>query len=145
MSSKDSKQVPIAEGLFTWPAEEPRLIGSKCGSCGEVTFPAQDACPACPADGSETLELSSRGRLWTWTVQNFVPPIPYAGDPAEFTPYGVGYIELPEGVRVESRLTENDPERLKIGMEMELVIERFKDDGDGGEMMTFAFRPVEQG
>ncbi len=143
MSANDSKQVPIAEGLFTWPCDEPRLIGSKCGACGEVTFPAQSACPACPADDSETVELSRRGRLWTWTVQNFLPPVPYAGEAAEFTPYGVGYIELPEGLRVESRLTENDPARLEIGMEMELVIERFADDGNGGELVTFAFAPVD--
>ena len=145
MTGPTSTQIPIAEGLFTWPADEPRLIGSKCSSCAEVAFPAQEGCPACSANGSETIELSRRGRLWTWTVQNFVPPLPYVGDPAEFTPYGVGYIELPEGVRVEARLTENDPDRLAIGMEMELVIERFKDDDEGRELMTFAFSPVEEG
>lgn len=145
MSGPTATQIPIAEGLFTWPADEPRLIGSKCSACAEVAFPAQQGCPACSANDSETIELSRRGRLWTWTVQNFVPPLPYAGDPAEFTPYGVGYIELPEGVRVEARLTENDPDRLKIGMEMELVIERFKDDDEGRELMTFAFSPVEEG
>ena len=145
MTGPTATQIPIAEGLFTWPADEPRLIGSKCSACAEVAFPAQQGCPACSANDSETIELSRRGRLWTWTVQNFVPPPPYAGDPAEFTPYGVGYIELPEGVRVEARLTENDPDRLKIGMEMELVIERFKDDDEGRELMTFAFSPVEEG
>ena len=45
-------------------------------------------------------------------------------------------------MRVESRLTVNDPEKLGIGMEMELVVQKFADDGDGNELMTFAFQPV---
>ena len=57
-------------------------------------------------------------------------------------PYGVAYIELPEGIRVESRLTENDPDKLEIGMEMELIIEKIADDTEGNELMTFAFRPA---
>lgn len=89
--------------------------------------------------------LGRRGTIWTFTVQRFPPPIPpYAGsgDRETFVPYGVAYIELPEGVRVEARLTENDPEKLAIGMEMELVIEKFTSDADGSDRMTFAFRPV---
>ena len=35
-------QVPVAEGVFSWPADEPQLIGSRCSACGMVTFPAQD-------------------------------------------------------------------------------------------------------
>ena len=45
-------------------------------------------------------------------------------------------------MRVEGRLTENDPEKLSIGMEMELVIEKFADDAEGNELVTFAFQPV---
>jgi hypothetical protein len=45
-------------------------------------------------------------------------------------------------VKVESRLTECDPDLLSIGIEMELVIVPFRTDDDGNEVMTFAFRPV---
>ena len=103
------------------------------------------SCPDCSGDEVEEILLSRRGTVYTWTIQNFPPPIPpYAGsgDRDTFVPYGVGYIELPEGVRVEGRLTENDPEKLSIGMEMELVIEKFADDAEGNELVTFAFQPV---
>ena len=40
-------QVPVAEGIFTCPSDEPQLIGSRCAACGIVTFPAQDSCPRC--------------------------------------------------------------------------------------------------
>jgi uncharacterized OB-fold protein len=88
--------------------------------------------------------LSRRGRLWAWTIQAFPPPTPpYAGPTgADFVPYGVGYVELPDEVRVETRLTESDPLALRIGMEMELVVRPFRTDNDGNEVVTFAFRPV---
>lgn len=147
MTAAPGTGVPIQEGLFTWPSDEPRLIASRCSDCGEVTFPKQDGCPSCTGRNTEEIRLSRRGQLWTWTIQRFPPPPPYIG-PAEresFLPYGVGYVELPEGVRVEGRLTTSDPAELEIGMEMELVIEKFIEDEQGRERLTFAFRPVPGG
>jgi uncharacterized OB-fold protein len=136
-------KVPVAEGVFTWPADEPQLIGSRCADCGMVTFPAQDSCPRCASTAMEEELLARRGRLWAWTTQEFPPPPPYAGPRGdEFVPFGVGYVELPGEVKVETRLTERDPEALANGMEMELVIVPFRTDDDGNEVVTFAFRPV---
>jgi uncharacterized OB-fold protein len=137
-------QIPIAERLFTWPSEEPRLIGSRCGACEIVTFPAQDSCPRCASVHMREQLLARRGRLWAWTTQHFPPPSPpYAGPTGEaFVPYGIGYVELPGEVKVEARLTDADPERLAEGMEMELVVVPFRTDDEGNEVVTFAFRPV---
>ncbi len=135
---------PIAEGLYTWPSDSPRLIGSKCERCGEVAFPAQKSCPACTSESVDEILLSQRGELWTWTIQRFPPPHPYIGDPKAFTPFGVGYVELPEDVRVEARLTTADPDELEIGQPMELVIEKFAEGEQGESLMTFAFKPVSQ-
>lgn len=135
---------PVAEGIFTWPTEEPQLMGSRCTACGIVTFPAQDSCPRCAATAMEEQLLGRQGRLWAWTTQHFPPPSPpYAGPTGDaFVPYGVGYVELPGEVKVETRLTEADPDALTAGMEMELVVVPFRTDDDGSEVMTFAFRPV---
>lgn len=140
-----SGQIPIQQGLYTWPSEEPRLVASRCRACGEVSFPSQEGCPSCTARDAEEVRLSRRGTLWTWTIQRFPPPPPYIGpaDRDAHVPYGVGYVELPEGIRVEARLTENDPNKLEIGMQMELVVDKFVEDEQGNELMTFAFRPVE--
>jgi len=54
----------------------------------------------------------------------------------------VGYVELPGQLRVESRLTIADPEQLKIGMEMELVLDPLCIDEDGNQVVTYAFAPV---
>lgn len=140
-------QVPIAEGVFTWPSESPQLIGSRCTACGIVTFPSQDSCPRCASTEMEEHLLPRTGRLWAWTTQAFPPPSPpYAGPSGkEFVPFGVGYVALGDEVKVETRLTETDPDALVPGSEMELAIVPFRSGGgDDGtdEVVTFAFRPV---
>jgi uncharacterized OB-fold protein len=134
--------VPVAEGVFTWPPEEPRLIGSRCAGCGIVTFPAQGSCPRCSSAEMKQHRLPRRGRLWAWTTQEFPPPSPpYAGPKDDaFVPYGVGYVQLGDEVRVETRLTQT--EGLRIGMEMELALVPFRTDEAGNQVVTFAFRPV---
>jgi uncharacterized OB-fold protein len=121
---------------------EPRLIGSACGRCGTVTFPRQRSCPRCTSEDVHPRELATRGELWTWTIQCFAPKAPpyLPGGVEEFEPYGVGYVELPGEVRVETRLTESDPERLRIGMTMELTLIPVPGAAD---TLTYAFRPVE--
>jgi len=87
------------------------------------------------------LLLPRHGTLVSWTTQGFPPSFDYMGG-ASFEPYGVGLVQLDDVVRVESRLTESDPEKLDFGMEVELRIIPFYVDGDGNEIMTFAFAPV---
>ena len=136
---------PIHPNLFTWPAENPVLLGGRCPHCNEVSFPAQSSCRNCSQDDSEVIELGDRGKLWTWTIQNFLPKPPYVTreTPQNFMPYGVGYIEMPVGVRVESRLLISDPDKLKIGMGMRLVIEQFSPNDRGGHNLSFAFDILE--
>ena len=38
-----SNQKPIAENLFTWPSEKPKLLGSKDSETGRYFFPAKRA------------------------------------------------------------------------------------------------------
>ena len=127
----DVMKLPVAEGLFTWPpGERPQLIASRHRRTGAVTFPADPS----QEDVDEIL-LSRTGTLFTWTTQQFVPPAPpYTGetDPASFETYAVGYVELPEGILVEGRLTESDPARLAIGQQMELVLVPFRRTARGG-------------
>src|SRR5262245_24542722 len=136
-------QKPIAD-VFTWPADEPQLIGSRCDDCGAVTFPAQSRCPRCSGTAMAELPLPRRGTLVSWTTQGFPPAIDYMNDPsgASFVPFGVGLVQLDDVVRVEARLTENDPAKLAFGMEVELQVIPFYTDADGDDIVTFAFAPT---
>ena len=141
-----SNQVPLQEGLFTWPSSQPQLLGSRCSQCAEAAFPAQPDCRSCGSRDTQIVELGDRGILWTWTIQTFMPKEPYLSDetPETFRPYGVGYVEMPGGVRVEARLQANSPEQLKIGMPMQLDIVPFRSDENGEQKMTLSFSAAEE-
>lgn len=87
----------------------------------------------------ETVELSSHGRLWAWTAVT-APPPGYDGP----IPYGFGVVELPEGLRVVTRLTEADPSRLRAGQPMRLEAEELAVAG-GDTVAVWAFAAVEAG
>ncbi len=138
------KQVQIAEGVLEQTADGPRLRGSKCTDCGTHAFPSQKSCQRCSGTNVESVLLADHGLLWTFTIQGFPPKSPpYVGnaDPATFVPFGVGYVELPGEVKVETRLTESDPAKLTIGMDMHMVMDVIGHNADGDELVTYAFAP----
>jgi uncharacterized OB-fold protein len=137
--------VTVAKGLYVEREDGPHLLGSRCLDCGTYAFPPQQGCQRCTGTNTETCELGNRGNLWTFTVQGFPPKSPpYRGnaDPATFEAFGVGYVEIPGQVKVEARLTEADPAKLRIGMEMQMVLVPITTDADGNQVMTFAFDPI---
>ena len=137
-----SEQVPAIEGWFTTD-EDPRLLGSRCTSCGTYVFPkAALACPnpECAGDAFDEVKLSNRGRLWSWTVNHYAPPPPYVS-PDPFVPYGVAAVELTEEKLVVLGQVAGDPADLKAGDEMELVVDTLFAD-DEGERLVWKWRKV---
>ena len=140
-----TKQELVADGIFRLDdVGRPVLLGSRCTNCDNHMFPRQSGCPKCMFDTQEDIELAQTGTLWTWTVQAFPPKAPpYLGPVgSDFEPYGVGYVELENQVRVETRLTVGDPEQLEIGMTMDIVAHVLTTDDDGNEVVTYAFAPA---
>jgi len=143
----DQEPVLIAEGLVALPSsssEKPSLIGSKCRSCGETFFPRRLCCRRCSSEDMEKILLSRIGKLFSFTTVRVKPPH-FIGE----VPYLVGVVELPEGERIKTLLTECDQGVLEIGMEMELVIEsvgRLKAPMGkieaGTEVSGWKFRPL---
>jgi len=144
MQTSDRKQIPIRRGMMTLPEsarEEGRLLGSRCRQCDELFFIERPLCENCQGSDLETVPLSSSGKLYAFSVMYYPAPPPYKA-PDPFVPYGVGWIELPEGLVLYSLLTENDPAKLKVGMDMELVIDKFSEDEQGNDVMVCRFRPA---
>ncbi|MDO8491242.1 MAG: OB-fold domain-containing protein [Dehalococcoidia bacterium] len=137
------KRVPIKEGFLTTPLSdlrEAKLQGSRCASCGEVFLGIQHGCQSCGATGMETVVLSNRGKLYSYTVLRNRPPGNYMG-PDPFVPFAVGLIELPEGIRVISPLTHCNLDSLHVNMDVELALDRLYEDEEGSEVIAFSFRP----
>jgi uncharacterized OB-fold protein len=91
------------------------LVGSRCARCAVTVYPADDSCPRCGRETSP-VRLSTSGTLWTWTVQRYAPKSPpYVPPPEGFRPFAVGYVELPERVRVAAVLDTADLDAIRIG------------------------------
>jgi uncharacterized OB-fold protein len=137
----------ITEGLFRVDGERAVLFASRRRSSGAVKFPAErpelfDGDPEIQGD-IEAIELSTEGTLYTYTTQEFPPPLPYKGirDPKVFTPYVVGFVELAENVLVETLIVGATADQLKIGQALVSTTTTLETE-DATSLVTFAFRPA---
>jgi uncharacterized OB-fold protein len=137
MSDDGRARIPVHDGLFrTDAAGSARLVGGRCDACARHHFPRLTTCPYCSAEQVEEVLLSRAGTLWGWTAVTAAPP-GYAGE----VPFGFGVVELPEGLRVITRLTESVPAHLEFGQPMELVVTPLHTDDEHGVVVTYAFAP----
>lgn len=145
---------PVVEGWFTVPepgsGEEPALIGTRCVSSGTYFFPPERVMSRAPgfADSElEEVELSRRGRLWSYTDANYQPPEPYVPVTDPHVPFCIAAVELERERmvvmgQVVAGVTVDD---LSVGMEMELVIDTLDvASGEDGEVenLVWKWRPV---
>lgn len=133
----------LSTEISTFP-DSTALVGGTCGACGATVFPRQDHCPSCSSAEMRDVTLPETGTLVAWTTQGFPPGYPYKGPqtPDTFRPFGVGLVQLGDVLRVEGRLTEADPDKLRFGMPVELTWIPFYTDDEGDEVFTFAFSPA---
>ncbi len=131
----------LRDGLLSGPLEhleDVRLTGSQCSGCGEVSLGQTQLCPNCGRDSVKPISLARDGMLWSYTIIRHRPPGDYAGkDP--FEPFGLGLIELPDGLRVLSPI-EGDIASLKIGMK--LTFKAYARPTQTGERVLFTFAPL---
>jgi uncharacterized OB-fold protein len=137
----------ITEGLFRVEGDRAVLFASRRRSSGVVKFPAErpelfDG-DSDIQDDIEAIELSTEGTLYTYTTQEFPPPLPYKGirDPKAFKPYVVGFVELAEGVLVETLIVDATADQLMIGQRLVSTTTALETE-DGKSLVTFAFRPT---
>lgn len=128
----------VVDGL--WETDDdgtPHLLGGRCDACGRSHFPLGPRCPWCGVEPVAGVRLPRHGTLWAWTAVTAAPP-GYEGP----VPFGFGVVELDDGLRVVTRLTEADPGALRFAQPMVLVL-----DGvgpDGAPPRTWAFAPVSE-
>jgi uncharacterized protein len=139
---------PAIDGWFsTDEAGVAHLIGGKCPECGTYVFPpvlsGESNCPnpACAGDAPESVALSTRGKLWSYTENRYAPPPPYPS-PDPFEPFAVAAVELAdEGLIVLGKVVEGTlAADLKVGIEMELTTMPLFTDEDGVERIVYGWR-----
>ncbi len=139
-------RVPVVDGWVDLESEPPHLLGSRCRSCGDTFFPKASRCrnPNCMGEALEQVSLSRKGKLWSYTVHHYQPPPPYV-PPDPFVPYAIAVVELPgEKLMVLGQVASGcDYRTLRVGMDMELVVEPLYEDREGNEHMVWKWRPCD--
>lgn len=114
------------------------LLGGRCSGCGHHFFPRRAICPGCSRTDLDDVDLSPEGKVWTFTIAHQVPP----GAIVE-APYVLGRVELPERVLVSALISDCSPEDARVGLDVEIVPVKVREDDEGRDVLAFAYRPVE--
>ncbi|PTR32395.1 hypothetical protein C8K36_1011447 [Rhodococcus sp. OK519] len=134
---------PAVEGWFT-TGPEPALIGTKCRSCGTISFPRETTfCknPACSGEEYDDVELSRFGKVWSYTDAQYKPPAPYIANTDPYVPFALAAVELPEGLVVLGQVADGfGVADLKVGNPVELVIETLYTD-ETGDRSIWRWKP----
>ena len=129
---------PVTAGLFDTVDGVPKLCAARCDECGHLQFPAAETCPYCGSAAARATLVGPAARLRLFTSVAARPP-GYRGS----LPFGFGVVELDgTGLQVITRLTEADPDRLRVGQPVRLVIAPLFTDDDGTPVVTYAFEPA---
>lgn len=121
-------------------AQRYRLVGEICEKCGAKLFPPRDVCPECSQPAKTPYTFSGRGEVFSHTTIYQAPE-----GFESYTPYTVAMIKLEEGPLVTAQLTDVDPKDVQIGMPVEMVTRRLREEGQRGLIVYgYKFRPVLQ-
>ncbi|BAM00836.1 MULTISPECIES: Zn-ribbon domain-containing OB-fold protein [Caldilinea] len=83
-------------------------------------------------------KLSGRGEVYSFTTMYNVPR-----GYEDQKPYTIALIKLDEGPMVTAQLTDVDPQDVKIGMRVEMVTRKLREEGEEGQIIYgYKFRPI---
>lgn len=121
--------------------EPPALLGSRCGACKLVVFPATAVCPRCAALGRMAeARIGRTARLYSHSIAHVAPQ-------GFVAPYFQAFVDLPEGPRVFTLIGRDvpvEPGRLEAGAEMRLVVEPLADTPEKRHLLTYKYVPAER-
>ena len=139
MSDSSREPVYVEPGWFQDFGRGPELTGTRCLDCDRVFFPPKRVCPQCFDGRIKPAPLSRKGTLHTFAQA-------VMGPKELQRPYVMGFVDLPEGIKLYSLLVDCDPwdQVLKVGLPVEMVIEPFKKDEEGRDVLCYKFRPARE-
>jgi len=113
---------------------EPRLIGGRCRNCQVLSFPRAAVCVGCFSEDIEKVQLAEEGTLYSYSIVHQAPK-------GWAVPYALGYVDLPDNVRVLAHL-DAPAEKIAINMPMRLAVGVVGADASGAPLLSYTFTVV---
>jgi uncharacterized OB-fold protein len=108
---------------FFWEGvKKGELRIQSCTDCGLLRHPPGPLCPHCRSAGRSYMVASGEGTLYSYVVHHH-PPVP-----GRETPFVVGVVELPEGVRIVGNVVDCPLEEVRIGMPLRVTYRPMDDE-----------------
>ena len=130
-----AKQIPIVDYLVLGDA--PHLVSNECTNCGALYFDRRNACAHC---GKTDFGKKSLGT--TGVVRSFA--IVHQASPGVPVPYVSTVVDLDGGGQVKANIVnvEPEPDKVSLGMKVQLTTFVAGTDDEGTEAVAFGFEPV---
>ncbi len=107
-----------------WQAAREGYLGlPHCQNCDKYFFYPRMLCPHCHSTKVETVRVSGRGTIYTYTIVRRHPNPAFNAR----VPYAIALIDLAEGPRMLSAVRAA-PEQVKIGATVEVVFEPLSEE-----------------
>lgn len=106
----------------------PSLLGNYCRTCGTRMFPCAPVCPSCMGENLAEEEMPRSGIVYTFSIV-------HVGRGRWSLPMTIGYVDLPNGVRVLAHL-KGAP---AIGGTATLALDTVGKMEDGRSLTSFVF------
>lgn len=115
-------------------AQDVRLHGCRCKSCGTVQYPLAQVCIACRAAGTlEEVPLSRTGTVFTYTMDYLIANVEH--------PLPMAVVDLDNGGRLYLQVTDFAAGEVEVGSRVRLTFRRLHEGGNNYNYFWKA-RPV---
>jgi uncharacterized OB-fold protein len=112
----------------------PHLTGGRCRACNARSFPRAPVCTNCLSEDIEAYTVGNRGTLYSYSIVHQAPK-------GWAVPYALGYVDLPDDVRVLAHL-DVAASAVKIDMPMKLAVGVVGADAAGNPLVSYTFVPA---
>jgi uncharacterized OB-fold protein len=129
-----AQQVPLVDYLVL--GDDAHLEANQCTSCSARFFDRRNACAACFGTQFSKSRISNNGIVRSFTIVTFAAP----GVPVPF----VAAIVDCDGTSVRANLinVEPTPEKVSLGMKVQLATYSLGSDDNGAEAIGFGYEPA---
>ena len=116
--------------------EHEGLIGNHCPVCDLTFFPKREFCARCTRSLESEVLMGRKGKLVAFSKVHRAPPFAMIE-----APYVLGEVDTGQGVKIVA-VVKAPVEELSIGMDIDLVLEKFKEDDEGNDLIVYFGMPA---